>query len=130
MSPNPAVSRRILVVDDNEDSADALTVLLRLQGHLVESANDGPRALEAAERFQPDVILLDIGMPGMNGYEVCREIRQQPWGAAILLIAQTGWGKDQDRQRTKEAGFDGHLTKPIDHERLEEILADLSVDGS
>ncbi len=130
MSPNPVVSRRILVVDDNEDSADALTVLLRLQGHLVESANDGLHALEAAERFQPDVILLDIGMPGMNGYEVCREIRQQPWGADILLIAQTGWGQEQDRQRTTAAGFDGHLTKPIDHERLEEILADLSVDGS
>ena len=126
MNPNPAVSRRILVVDDNEDSAESLTVLLRLQGHLVESANDGPHALEAAERFRPDVILLDIGMPGMNGYEVCREIRKQPWGADILLIAQTGWGQDQDRQRTKGAGFDGHLTKPIDHDRLEEILTNLS----
>jgi signal transduction histidine kinase/CheY-like chemotaxis protein len=127
MSPNPAPSRRILVVDDNEDSAESLTVLLRLQGHLVESAHDGKHALEAAERFRPDVVLLDIGMPGMNGYEVCREIRKQPWGAAILLIAQTGWGQDQDRQRTKDAGFDGHLTKPIDHDRLEEILTDLAV---
>ena len=127
MSPNPAVSRRILVVDDNEDSAEALSVLLRLNGHLVESANDGRHALEAAERFRPDVILLDLGMPGMNGYEACREIRKQPWGGGMLLIAQTGWGQDQDRQRTKDAGFDGHLTKPIDQNRLEEILTNLSV---
>ena len=130
MSANPAVSRRILVVDDNEDSAESLTMLLRLQGHLVESANDGQHALEAAERFRPDVILLDIGMPGMNGYEVCHEIRRQPWGGEILLIAQTGWVQDQDRQRTKDAGFDGHLTKPIDHDRLGEILTDLSVGPS
>jgi CheY-like chemotaxis protein len=114
-------------VDDNEDSAESLSVLLRLQGHLVESAHDGHHALEAAERFRPDVMLLDLGMPGMNGYEVCREIRKQPWGGDILLIAQTGWGQDQDRQRTKDAGFDGHLTKPIDHDRLEEILTNLSV---
>ena len=127
MSPKPAVSRRILVVDDNEDSAESLSVLLRLQGHVVESAHDGRHALEAAERFRPDVILLDIGMPGMNGYDVCREIRKQPWGARMLLLAQTGWGQDQDRQRTKDAGFNGHLTKPIDFDRLEEILTDLSV---
>jgi signal transduction histidine kinase/ActR/RegA family two-component response regulator len=126
-SAYPSVSRRILVVDDNEDSAESLSVLLRLQGHLVESAHDGHHALEAAERFRPDVMLLDLGMPGMNGYEVCREIRKQPWGGDILLIAQTGWGQDQDRQRTKDAGFDGHLTKPIDHDRLEEILTNLSV---
>ena len=127
MSPNPAVSRRILVVDDNEDSAESLTVLLRMQGHQVESAHDGSNAVEAAERFRPEVILLDLGMPGMNGYEVCREIRKQPWGGEVLLIAQTGWGQDQDRQRTKDAGFDGHLTKPIDHHRLAKILTDLSV---
>jgi CheY-like chemotaxis protein len=127
MSPHPAVSRRILVVDDNEDSAESLSVLLRLNGHLVESAHDGRHALEAAERFRPDVILLDLGMPGMNGYEVCHKIRMQPWGGDILLIAQTGWGQDQDRQRTKDVGFDGHLTKPIDHDQLEKILTDLSV---
>lgn len=124
---NPAVSRRVLVVDDNEDNAESLTVLLRLQGHLVESAHEGRLALETAERFRPDVILLDLGMPGMNGYEVCREIRKQPWGSEMLLIAQTGWGQDQDRQRTKDAGFNGHLTKPIDHHRLQRILSDLSV---
>jgi CheY-like chemotaxis protein len=129
MRPNPAVSRRILVVDDNEDSAESLTLLLRLQGHLVESAHDGRHALEAAEQFRPDVILLDLGMPGMSGYEVCQEIRKQPWGGKMLLLAQTGWGQDQDRQRTKDAGFDGHLTKPIDHARLEEILTNLSYTG-
>ncbi len=127
MSPHPAVSRRILVVDDNEDSAESLSVLLRINGHLVESAHDGRHALEAAERFRPDVILLDLGMPGMNGYEVCHKIRMQPWGSDVLLIAQTGWGQDQDRQRTKDVGFDGHLTKPIDHDRLEEILTNRSV---
>ena len=127
MSVNPAVSRRVLVVDDNEDSAESLTVLLRLKGHTVESRHDGRGAVETAELFRPEVILLDLGMPGLSGYEVCREIRNQPWGSEMLLIAQTGWGQDQDRQRTKDAGFDGHLTKPIDLARLEKILSDLSV---
>ena len=127
MSANPAESRRVLVVDDNEDSAESLTVLLRLKGHIVESRHDGRDAVETAELFRPDVILLDLGMPGLSGYEVCREIRKQPWGSEMLLIAQTGWGQDQDRQRTKEAGFDGHLTKPINLARLEKILSDLSV---
>ena len=127
MSANPAVSRRVLVVDDNEDSAESMSVLLRLKGHIVESEHDGRHALETAERFRPDVVLLDLGMPGMSGYEVCREIRKQPWGSEMLLIAQTGWGQDQDRQRTKDAGFNGHLIKPIDHDRLEKILSDLSV---
>ena len=122
MSANPAVSRRILVVDDNEDSAESLTMLLRLQGHLVESAHDGPRALEAAERFQPDVILLDIGMPGMNGYEVARRLRQMPAGQRALLVALTGWGQEDDKRRAVAAGFDHHLTKPVDPARLSEVL--------
>ena len=121
------VSRRVLVVDDNADSADALALLLRLDGHLVETAHDGRRAVELAERFQPDAILLDLGMPGMNGYEVCEEIRSLPWGASVLMVAQTGWGQAQDRARTLEAGFDAHLTKPIDPDAVQEMLVTLKV---
>ena len=130
--PDPAVSqslvsRRVLVVDDNADSAEALAMLLRLDGHLVETAHDGDRAVELAERFQPDAVLLDLGMPGMNGYEVCEQIRSRPWGVSILMVAQTGWGQAQDRARTLEAGFDAHLTKPIDPDTVQEMLVTLKV---
>jgi CheY-like chemotaxis protein len=121
------VSRRVLVVDDNADSAESLALLLRVEGHLVETAYDGRAAVELAERFQPDAILLDLGMPGMNGYDVCEEIRSQPWGRSILMVAQTGWGQAQDRARTFEAGFDAHLTKPIDPEVVQEMLVTLKV---
>ena len=121
------VSRRVLVVDDNADSAESLALLLRLAGHLVETAHDGRTAVALAERFQPDAILLDLGMPGMNGYDVCQEIRAQPWGESVLLVAQTGWGQAQDRARTLEAGFDAHLTKPIDPDAVQEMLATLKV---
>ena len=121
------VSRRVLVVDDNTDSAESLALLLRIEGHLVETAHDGETAVAVAERFQPDAILLDLGMPGMNGYEVCQYIRQQPWGRSILMVAQTGWGQAQDRARTLDAGFDAHLTKPIDPEAIQEMLVTLKV---
>jgi CheY-like chemotaxis protein len=121
------VSRRVLVVDDNADSAESLALLLRVEGHLVETAHDGNTAIELAERFQPDAILLDLGMPGMNGYEVCEYIRQRPWGHSILMVAQTGWGQAQDRARTLDAGFDTHLTKPIDPEAVQEMLLTLKV---
>ena len=121
------VSRRVLVVDDNADSAESLALLLRIEGHLVETANDGGTAIECAERFQPDAILLDLGMPGMNGYEVCEYIRQQAWGRSIFVVAQTGWGQAQDRARSLEAGFDAHLTKPIDPEAVQEMLVTLKV---
>ena len=121
------VSRRVLVVDDNADSAESLALLLRVEGHLVETVYDGHAAVELAERFQPDAILLDLGMPGMNGYDVCEEIRSQPWGQSILMVAQTGWGQAQDRARTFEAGFDAHLTKPIDPDVLQEMLVTLKV---
>ena len=130
MAPPPAqkpVSRRVLVVDDNADSADSLALLLRLDGHLVETAHDGEAALALAERFQPDAILLDLGMPRMNGYEVCERIRSQPWGQSILMVAQTGWGQAQDRARTLEAGFDAHLTKPLDPAAIQNMLATLRV---
>jgi len=121
----PMVSRRVLVVDDNRDSAESLALLLRLSGHLVETAHDGAEALDAAERFQPDAILLDLGMPRLSGYEVCERIRARPWGQSILMIAQTGWGQAQDRARTLEAGFDAHLTKPIDPDVVQQMLATL-----
>jgi signal transduction histidine kinase/CheY-like chemotaxis protein len=119
------VSRRVLVVDDNRDSAESLALLLRLAGHLVETAHDGAEAIDAAERFQPDAILLDIGMPRLSGYEVCERIRARSWGQSILMIAQTGWGQAQDRARTLEAGFDAHLTKPLDPDVVQQMLATL-----
>ena len=113
---------RILVVDDNRDAAQSLAAMLRLGGSQVESVNDGTQALLLAERFLPDVVLLDIGMPGMNGYDVARKIRARPWGAAVTLVAQTGWGQPEDRRRAAEAGFDLHLTKPVDHAALMQLL--------
>jgi CheY-like chemotaxis protein len=100
---------------------------LRLSGHLVQTAHDGEAALEAADRFQPDAILLDLGMPRLNGYEVCERIRLRPWGQGVLLIAQTGWGQAQDRARTLAAGFDAHLTKPIDPAVVQEMLLKMKV---
>lgn len=114
--------RRILVVDDNRDSTESLSMLLQMQGHEVTMAYDGLQALDICERFRPEVVLLDIGMPKLNGYEACRRIREQPWGHDILLIAQTGWGQEEDRTRTKAAGFDAHLTKPIDPETLYNLI--------
>ena len=120
---------RILVVDDNEDGADTLGTLLELMGHTTRTAYDGIAAVEAAESFRPDVILLDIGMPRLNGYDVCRRIREQEWGQRMILIAQTGWGQDEDRQRSKAAGFDLHLVKPVAPAALEKVLASLTPRG-
>jgi CheY-like chemotaxis protein len=117
---------RILVVDDNKDSAESLAMLLELTGNEVFTAHDGQDAFAAAEEHRPDVILLDIGLPVLNGHEVCRRIRQQPWGQTMVLIALTGWGQDEDRRRSQEAGFDGHLVKPVDHTRLLNLLASLT----
>lgn len=117
-----AMKRRILVVDDNEDSAESLARYLRMSGHAVETANDGPSALHAAEQFRPEAILLDIGMPGLDGYAVARKIREEPWGRGILLVALTGWGQAEDRRRSWEAGFDGHLVKPVRPENLDRLL--------
>ena len=118
----PSGPCRVLVVDDNRDAAQSLAVMLRLSGHEVQVAHDGPAALSAAERARPDLVLLDIGMPGMSGLEVARRLRALPWGRAVLLVAQTGWGQEEDRQRAREAGFDLHLTKPIDHAALMKLM--------
>lgn len=96
--------------------------MLRAIGHEVEVAYDGAEALGAAERFVPDVLLLDIGLPKMNGYEVCRRIREQPWGRSLSIVAMTGWGQAEDRRRSREAGFDAHLVKPIDYRAVALIL--------
>jgi PAS domain S-box-containing protein len=116
---------RILVVDDNKDSADSLAMLLELTGHEVFVANDGHSALKAVELRRPDVVLLDIGLPSLNGHDVCRWIRQQPWGKTTVIIALTGWGQEEDRRRSQEAGFDGHLVKPVDHGHLLALLESL-----
>jgi CheY-like chemotaxis protein/anti-sigma regulatory factor (Ser/Thr protein kinase) len=114
--------RRILVVDDNRDSADMLSVVLGLAGHDVLTAYDGAGALEKAAAFNPNVVLMDIGMPGLNGYEVARRLRERH-GNALRLVALTGWGQDADRRRSREAGFDAHLVKPVDLERIDDLLA-------
>jgi len=105
---------RILVVDDNRDSADCLAMLLDALGHETRTAYEGEEALAAVDAFSPEVVLLDIGMPGMNGYEICRRLREKPGGHDLVIFAQTGWGQDEDRRRTRKAGFDHHLVKPVD----------------
>lgn len=121
-----ADSRRILVTDDNRDAANSLALLLKISGHTVETAYDGAEAIQKAEADRPDVILLDLGMPGMNGYDVCRAIRQTEWGKNIRIIALTGWGQEQDRRNTREAGFDHHLVKPVTPNALSEALTTAS----
>ncbi|MDC0669083.1 PAS domain-containing protein [Nannocystis radixulma] len=114
---------RIVVADDNVDNADTLAMLLEAFGNEVHTVYDGEAAIRACAEFRPDVVFLDIGMPKLDGYDVCRWIRQQPWGARTMLIAQTGWGQDEDRRRAEAAGFDHHLTKPADPDRLIALLS-------
>ena len=117
---------KILVVDDNRDGADSLSEMLGLIGNDTRTGYDGEQALVLAAEYQPDVILLDIGLPKLNGYEVCRRIRAQAWSQAMVLIAVTGWGQEKDRNLTREAGFDHHLVKPVDPEALMKLLEGLS----
>ncbi|MDB6012212.1 MAG: hybrid sensor histidine kinase/response regulator [Gammaproteobacteria bacterium] len=121
--PLPTRILRILVADDNRDAAEGLRMLLSLDGNEVYAVNDGEEVMKIAESLQPDVVLLDIGMPKLNGYEVARLIRAQPWGQRLRLVAITGWGQPKDRQNATDAGFDEHLTKPIDYELLCSVLA-------
>ena len=108
----------------------AYLIMLKLMGNDTRTAYDGEEAVAAVGEFRPDVILLDIGMPKLNGYEACRRIREQPGGEKLIIIAQTGWGQEDDRQRTQDAGFDQHLVKPIDTAALMKLLAELSNVGS
>ena len=119
------MARRILIADDNNDALESLATLLQLSGHEVFTATNGGTALQSAERHLPEVALLDIGMPLLDGYEVAKRIRAQPWGQRITLVALTGWGQDSDRRRSREAGFDSHLVKPLDLETLTDLLARL-----
>ena len=118
--------RRILVVDDNEDAARSMARVLNLQGDEVVAVHDGENAINTVETFQPHVVLLDVGMPRMNGYEAARHIRKGAWGCDAVIIAVTGWGQDGDRVQSKEAGCDGHLVKPVDLRELEKLMAALT----
>ncbi len=122
-------SRRVLVVDDNPDAATTLTMVLELMGNETRTAHDGLQAVALAESFRPHVILMDIGMPGLTGYDACRRIRDTSWGKTMVIVAQTGWGQDEDRRKASAAGFDSHLTKPIDLLRLEKLLANIPANG-
>jgi signal transduction histidine kinase/ActR/RegA family two-component response regulator len=115
--------RRILVVDDNADARESLAVLLGIEGHQVQTACDGEEALKMAEEFLPEIVLLDIGMPKLNGYEVAQALRARPSQRGVTLIAVTGWGQREDKRRAAEAGFDHHLVKPIDPEMLRQVIA-------
>jgi PAS domain S-box-containing protein len=123
-SPSPRSHCRVLVVDDNQDAAESLAMLLRMMGHQVRAVHDGQEALALAATFRPAIGILDIGLPKMNGYELAQRIKEQPWGKEIVLVALTGWGQEQHRRRSAEAGFKHHLTKPVELEVLERILAD------
>jgi signal transduction histidine kinase/ActR/RegA family two-component response regulator len=125
----PASGRRILVVDDNRDSAESLAMLLRLFGNDVRTVHDGQLAVEIAAAYGPDVVLLDIGLPGMDGLEVCRHLRAQSEGARSLIVAMTGYGQEEDRRHSQEAGFNAHLIKPVDLEALQELLARPELSG-
>src|SRR5688572_9381091 len=127
--PAAAARLRVLVVDDNKDSVESLGMLLTFFGHEVAKAFEGADALRLAGTFRPEVMLLDLGMPGMSGYDVCREVRKAPWGADVFVIALTGWGQAEDRQRTREAGFDHHLVKPVEPAALAELLSSRPVRG-
>jgi CheY-like chemotaxis protein len=122
LPPSIAGNRRVLVVDDNRDGADMLQQLLEADGFTVEAAYNGVDALEAAEARMPDIIVMDIGMPGMDGYEAVRRMRELPDGKDALIIAVTGWGQDSAKQQAREAGFDHHLVKPVRFDEIREFL--------
>ena len=121
----PRLERRVLVVDDNRDSAHSLSTLLETLGCEVALAYDGEEALAAGRRFRPDAVLLDLGMPRLNGFEACERMRAE-WGAGICIVAVTGWGDDEDRRRAQEVGFTAHLVKPVDPDKLAALLTTMS----
>ena len=120
---SPRVARRVLIADDNRDGAESLSMVLELSGHEVHLTSSGTQALEVANKIRPDVAVLDIGMPDLNGYEVAERIRLEPWGEQITLIALTGWGQETDKRRAQAAGFDHHCTKPVDPDALMRCFA-------
>ena len=118
--------RRVLVADDNLDAAESLAMLLTMMGHEVRAAHDGAQAVDQAEKFRPDLIFMDVGMPKLDGLEAAAQIRRMAWGAGPVIVALTGWGQEADRKRSKEAGCDEHLVKPLDFDRLSALLAELA----
>jgi CheY-like chemotaxis protein len=119
--------RRLMVIDDNKDAAESMSMLLELWGHEVVCAYDGRTALEAAVKYHPDAVFLDIGLPGMDGYEIAERLRELPESARAVLIAITGYGQDEDRRRSHDAGIDHHLVKPVAPETLHNLLDSLEV---
>jgi CheY-like chemotaxis protein len=124
-SETPKPRLKILVVDDNQDSALSMAMMLSIMGHETRTAHDGEAAVSTAQTFRPHVVLLDIGLPKLNGYEVAQQIRQHDWGTGMFLIAVTGWGQDEDRQRSEEVGLNLHMVKPVEPAVLEDLLANL-----
>ena len=122
MTPGSERVRSVLVVDDNKDAADSLAMLLQLEGCTVATAADGAEALAAFDRLQPEIVLLDIGLPDIDGYEVARRMRSRQGPKKAMLIALTGWGQDQDKRRAAQAGFDEHLTKPVNLDLLRMLM--------
>jgi len=123
MPPKPRL--KILVVDDNPDAALSMAMMLSMMGHDTRTAHDGEAAVTTAEEFRPQVVLLDIGLPKLNGYEVAQRIRGQEWGATMFLVAITGWGQDEDRRRSEDVGMNLHMVKPVEPDALDRVLATL-----
>jgi DNA-binding response OmpR family regulator len=119
----PHAGHRILVADDDQDSAESLAMLFQMMGHDVRAAQNGLAAVDLAESFRPHLIVLDIGMPGVDGNEACRRIRQHSWGQAAIIAALTGWTRDEDKDRSEQAGFDHFLVKPVDPKALDALIA-------
>ncbi|HET8946303.1 MAG TPA: ATP-binding protein, partial [Candidatus Polarisedimenticolia bacterium] len=124
-SAAPVMPRRVLIVDDNRDAAVSLAAMLNFMGNVTQTAHDGVEALDVAETFRPDLVVLDIGMPRLSGYDTARRLRERPWGRDVVLVALTGWGQEEDRRRSRDAGFDSHLVKPIEPLAMEQLLAHL-----
>ncbi|MFI5398062.1 MAG: response regulator [Candidatus Binatia bacterium] len=123
--PAPESALRVLVVEDNEDVARSIAMLLELWGHKAQVVHEAQSALNAAETHHPEVVLMDIGLPGMDGYQIAKQLRQQQGGEKVVLVALTGFGEDEDRRRSSEAGFNHHLVKPVDPDVLQQFLSNL-----
>ena len=122
-STGTSQAKRVLIVDDNIDAAESLGLLVELTGHAVRVVHSGPTALTIAQEFQPSIIVLDIGLPDMDGYEIARRLRSNPHFTDVMLVALTGYGQAEDRRRSREVGFDHHLVKPVDPEKFQQLLA-------
>jgi CheY-like chemotaxis protein len=124
-----SVPRRIMVVDDDPDSTETLAMLIGTEGHEVQTANDGKRALQLADAFKPELILMDISMPGLNGYEIARCLQERPWAHCLSLVAVSGWGEPADKQRAVAAGFSCYLVKPVKSSELMAVINGLPLPG-